>query len=126
MLDIRKLNSLILMKKAREAALNGDCEGCISSYIKAFYLRCTDSGTIDIEFSAFFSYQFRVYLAGRKDFNIPLDEGDEICALIRATYDEMRISLDYSPFDIRPEGEWNLLKSLEIDFRAKKTPVLTA
>ena len=125
MLDQRKLNSLIYMKKAREAAEAGNMHSCLDEMTKAFYLRCTDSGLIDIEFSSFFSYQFRVYLVGRGDFLLPLDEGDEICSLIRRTYEEMKVSMDASPFSV-DEGKWNVLKSVEIDFGSGKTPFLSA
>ena len=46
-------------------------------------------------------------------------------ALIRETYEKMKISMDESPF-IVDEGEWNLLKSVEIDFSSLKSPTLTA
>lgn len=125
MLDQRKLNSLICMRKARQAAACGDRAQCLKAFTDAFWLRCTDEDIIDIEYSSFFRYQFRVYLLGRADFLLPLDEGDEICALIRETYEKMKISMDESPF-IVDEGEWNLLKSVEIDFSSLKSPTLTA
>ena len=120
------MNSLIYLKRARQAAERGDLECCISSYVKGFYLRCTASGFFDIEFSSFFDYQFRVYLNGRCDFSIPLCEGDEVCSLIKDTFEQMKISLSHSPFDIQADGEWNLLKDLRIDFREKRTPFLSA
>ena len=125
-MDIRRLNSLIYLKKARQAAQEGDLESCISCYVKGFYLRCTCSGFFDIEFSSFFDYQFRVYLTGRRDFSIPLCEGDEVCDLIKDTFQQMKISLEESPFAVHADGEWNLLKGLRIDFREKRTPFLTA
>lgn len=125
MLDQRKLNSLMYMRKARQAAAFGDRAQCLKAFTDAFWLRCTDEDIIDIEYSSFFRYQFQVYLLGRADFLLPLDEGDEICALIRETYEKMKISMDESPF-IVDEGEWNLLKSVEIDFSSLKSPTLTA
>lgn len=125
MLDQRKLNSLMYMRKARQAAACGDRAQCLKAFTDAFWLRCTDEDIIDIEYSSFFRYQFQVYLLGREDFLLPLDEGDEICALIRETYEKMKISMDESPF-IVDEGEWNLLKSVEIDFSLLKSPTLTA
>lgn len=125
MLDQRKLNSLMYMRKARQAAACGDRAKCLKAFTDAFWLRCTDEDIIDIEYSSFFRYQFQVYLLGRADFLLPLDEGDEICALIRETYEKMKISMDESPF-IVDEGEWNLLKSVEIDFSSLKSPTLTA
>lgn len=125
MLDQRKLNSLMYMRKARQAAACGDRAQCLKAFTDAFWLRCTDVDIIDIEYSSFFRYQFQVYLLGREDFLLPLDEGDEICALIRETYEKMKISMDESPF-IVDEGEWNLLKSVEIDFSSLKSPTLTA
>lgn len=125
MLDQRKLNSLICMRKARQAAACGDRVQCLKAFTDAFWLRCTDADIIDIEYSSFFRYQFQVYLLGRADFLLPLDEGDEICALIRETYEKMKISMDESPF-IVDEGEWNLLKSVEIDFSSLKSSTLTA
>ena len=56
-MDMRRMNSLIYLKRARQAAERGDLECCISSYVKGFYLRCTASGFFDIEFSSFFDYQ---------------------------------------------------------------------
>ena len=82
MLDQRKLNSLMYMRKARQAAACGDRAQCLKAFTDAFWLRCTDEDIIDIEYSSFFRYQFQVYLLGRADFLLPLDEGDEICALI--------------------------------------------
>lgn len=125
MLDQRKLNSLMYMRKARQAAACGDWAQCLKAFTDAFWLRCTEADLIDIEYSSFFRYQFQVYLLGRADFLLPLDEGDEICALIRETYEKMKISMDESPF-IVDEGEWNLLKSVEIDFSSLKSPTLTA
>ena len=52
--------------------------------------------------------------------------GDEICQLIRDTFNEMKVSMDLSPFNILESSRWNIMKTLEIDFRAKKTPFLTA
>ena len=98
----------------------------ISRARKLDSLRCTASGFFDIEFSSFFDYQFRVYLTGRRDFSIPLCEGDEVCDLIKDTFRQMKISLEESPFAVHADGEWNLLKGLRIDFREKKTPFLTA
>ena len=58
--------------------------------------------------------------------SIPLCEGDEVCSLIKDTFEQMKISLSHSPFDIQADGEWNLLKDLRIDFREKRTPFLSA
>ena len=55
-----------------------------------------------------------------------VEEGDEICQLIRDTFNEMKISMDLSPFNILDSSRWNIMRTLEIDFRAKKTPFLTA
>ena len=99
MTSIRKINSLIHLKDARRQAMLGQCEECIASYTKAFFLRCTPEDFIDIEFSSFFSYQFRVYLAGKGDLSVSLEEGDEISRLIQDTYEKMKISLSSCPFD---------------------------
>ena len=125
-MNIRELNSLIYLKKGRQAAEANEIETCVSSYAKGFYLRCTDEDFFDIEFSSFFYYQFRVFLLSRGNFDLSLSEGDEVSKLIRKTYEEMRICLDYSPFNIQGTGEWNLLRRVEIDFSEKRTPFLTA
>ena len=116
----------VVISRARKLDRNMDMRRMNSSYVKGFYLRCTASGFFDIEFSSFFDYQFRVYLTGRRDFSIPLCEGDEVCSLIKDTFEQMKISLSHSPFDIQADGEWNLLKDLRIDFREKRTPFLIA
>lgn len=126
MLSIRKINSLAYIKNARCAEIAGRIEDCVNSYVKGFYLRCTDTDFFDIEFSSFFSYQFRLYLASRPAGSLSLEEGDEICQLIRDTFNEMKISMDLSPFNILDSSRWNIMRTLEIDFRAKKTPFLTA
>lgn len=125
-MNIREINSLIYLKKGRQAAAANEVETCVSSYAKGFYLRCTADGFFDIEFSSFFYYQFRVFLLSRGNFDLSLSEGDEVSKLIRKTYDEMRICLDYSPFNIQGMDEWNLLRQVEIDFSEKRTPFLTA
>lgn len=126
MLDLRKLRSLTYIKQAREAECRGDVEECVLAYTKAFYLRCTRADLIDVEFSSFFRYQFRVFLLGRHEGSLALDEGDEVCTLIKDAYEAMRISIDSSPFCASGDGEWALLSSVEIDFEGKKHPVRTA
>ncbi len=125
-MNMRQINSLIYLKKGRQAALADEIETCVSSYVKGFYLRCTEEDFFDIEFSSFFYYQFRIFLLSRGSFELSLSEGDEVCRLIRKTYDEMRLCLDYSPFNVAGAGEWNLLRQVEIDFSEKKTPFLSA
>ncbi len=126
MLSARKISALNYIKSARSEAEGGNILKCIEGYTKGFYLRCTEEDFFDIEFSSFFFYQFKVFLLGKGTFSLSINEGDEVAKLICDTYEAMRISLDNSPFDISDEREWNILKTIEINFREKKTPFLTA
>ena len=75
---MRRMNSLIYLKRARQAAERGDLECCISSYVKGFYLRCTASGFFDIEFSSLSHSPFDIQADGEwnllKDLRIDFRE----------------------------------------------------
>lgn len=115
-MNARIMKSLTLIAKARSLALEKDLKGAVKAYAEAFYLRSVDEGFFDIEYAAFYRYQFRTYLAGKRNLTISLPEGDMIADLIRSTYESMRISMEASPFNISEEGSWNLLKEVHIDF----------
>ena len=117
----RKMNerikkSLTLINTAKEMAKVKDYQGALRAYAEAFYLRSVDEGFFDIEYAIFYRYQFKTYLAGKRNFTLSLPEGDMIADLIRSTYEDMRLSMASSPFNITSEGTMSRLKEVHIDF----------
>lgn len=109
-------NALELFKEAKREIREGRRNAAISSFIRAFYLRNTESNFIDLHFTCFFRYQFAKYLELKKSLMLSLSEGDMISDLIHSAYDDFMLSLDDSPFKISNEGIDRLLSMVDICF----------
>lgn len=115
-MDERIKESLTLFDEAKKYVGEGDVNHALIAYIKTFWLRNVAEGFFDIEFASFFRYQFATYLKGKKQVRLSLPEGDMIADLIKTVYEDMRISMSESPFNLNPENEWTVLKQVKIDF----------
>lgn len=109
-------SGLDLFKEAKREIREGRRKDAVSSFIKAFYLRCTDDSFIDLRFTCFFRYQFAKYLALKKSLRLSLPEGDMVSDLIHSVYDDFMVSLNDSPFAVSNEGIDRLLSTIEICF----------
>lgn len=122
----RKQKSMEIIRRAREAVMNHDIASAVRLYCEGFYLRNVVEDIINIEFASFYRYQFSVYLSGKKRITLSLAEGDMIFDLISSVFEEMKISMEESPFNISAEGQWNLLKEVHIDFPCQNNPFESA
>lgn len=109
-------NAIELFKEAKREIREGKRKDAISSFVRAFYLRNTESNFIDLRFTCFFRYQFSKYLALKKSLMLSLAEGDMISDLIHSVYDDFMLSLDDSPFKVSNEGVDRLLSMVDICF----------
>ncbi len=108
--------SLDLFREAKREIREGRRKDAVSSFIRAFYLRCTPSDFIDLRFTCFFRYQFSRYLALKKSLMLSLAEGDMVSDLIHSVYDEFMMGINDSPFNVTNEGVDRLLSTVEICF----------